>query len=295
MADTPDMSYEFDSEPWWPEVRKRYGVNRGEAVRFIGPTRAPVVSDYIGARRDGNRNLPDVIVMFWDTQLNGWPQEQPKNREEDVLVSEMFSFCGDAGGFRLGDIPSTLCKELSGGDVRIAGNLSDIVVKGDWCVAADAPLENKLKALESILSRETGIKVHIAKTSTEQAVIVARGTLVYKAIPNPPAEKGIYLYGDSLGERLAEYESEDSLEGLVRSLSDHVHIPVVNEARDPHEGQYRGICTMPSAQMAPGEADTPEGTGKLAVILQNLTNQTGLEFTTERRSRTVWNVTPAED
>lgn len=285
-ADIIAVSHQVDGEPWWPRFQEVYAPRDGAVVRLIKQPRDTVFQSFIAG---GGPIIPDMITFKWDRFLAGWPVE-PVAREKDVLAVSGSNFNGGEG-FSLRTLPVMLT-ELTPADIQVADNVPDTIINGDWSIVEDAPLEERMKALATILSEEAGTPIQFESPDTDQIVVVARGTFSFQPIADPPEDRGIYIYGGSnaSGDR-DSYGSATHLDEVFERFSSGTHVPVINEVKQLATIQVPFAYFMRSARMAHGEAATPEGRQKLDQILGHLAAQTGLEFSVEHRTRKVWKMT----
>ncbi|MBL7648613.1 MAG: M48 family metalloprotease [Candidatus Hydrogenedentes bacterium] len=288
-ADIIAASYQVDGEPWWPRFQEVYAPNDGAIIRLIKQPRGAVAQDFFSKSRSGGNAMPDVITLRWDRFLAGWPGD-PVAREKDVLATYNFSFNGGEGS-SLRTLPAALT-ELTPADIQVADSVPDTIIRGDWSIVEDAPLEERMKALETILSEEAGTPIHFESPDTAQIVVVARGSFSFQPIADPPEEKGIYIYGgNNAGGDHYNYGAANRLSEVFEIFSSGTHVAVINQVNQPDAAQVPYAYFMRSARMAHGEAATPEGRRKLDQILGHLAEQTGLEFTVEHRTRKLWRMT----
>lgn len=290
--DEHDVAEELRGQPWWGAVERTYGLRAGEALRRIPPPRISEMEEYFRAR--GKSRRPTILFLYWDT-LRESANADAAPRDLNLLQNETFRYSNeDREGVRLGHLPAVLT-DLTAAEYRVAESIRDVEIEGDWSVAADASTAAKMEALQTILREETGRPIAVWQEDQELTVVVATGDYDYEPIPDAPTRdgfsEGLFLYGDELGGKEIAFSSGRDLERVFELLSRYTFVPVINEAKQPPMPQTSGgIYVMPSARMQRGEAETPDGARRLSKLLDNLAAQTGLEFRTERRTRTVWHV-----
>jgi len=158
--------------------------------------------------------------------------------------------------------------------------LLNISLPGDWTIREDANRENLLAALEPIIQKATGRRIHFEKRVVERDVIVAHGTardLSWHTNVQIYAEKKVNLGVTSGG----------NLQGLVGAVGELIGVYMVNEAKTA-ESQPKDVagweCYLDADSSKMGDR-REELTDK---VLKNITQQTGLTFTRERRPVDVW-------
>jgi len=179
---------------------------------------------------------------------------------------------------------------LSEFEYDIPDNLLTIEIPGDWIVRKGSSKEQQLRAFEKIVQNYTNRPIRFERRQIERDVIVARGKFRFKPLIGTYDDNWIHVYSDKLDpderggggsysldsfltQRLAETQLKQQVVNLTKS-SDNVRIKC-----GCHTSAYLG-------KIAPG----PERAVKLDLLLENLSRQTSLVFTKERRKVDIWYV-----
>jgi hypothetical protein len=134
-----------------------------------------------------------------------------------------------------------------------------------------------MAALETTLREELHRNVRCERREVEREVIVARGR------PMVGDAKTILIYAEDLRETGVGGGS-GSLEEFLSHVGDKLGMPLVGEVSGG-EGQRISWENREDADYTHMDSRLDELTAK---VLKNLTNQTGLSFTREKRTIGVW-------
>ena len=156
----------------------------------------------------------------------------------------------------------------------------NLSMEGDWTLREGAELPALMGALETVLRREINRSVRCEKRGVEREVIVARGR------PQVENEKAVRIYAEDASDDGAGGGTGKVTEFLAH-VGDQLGLPVVSEvaADGPEKISWENHADANYTTM---DARLNELTGK---VLQNITAQTGLTFTREKRTVDVWFVT----
>ena len=149
---------------------------------------------------------------------------------------------------------------------------------GDWVVRYEAPMAEKVRALESILKSSLGRTIKIERRPTEREVIVARGVFSHKPVAAAKQRPShIHLYSDTrLDEGLWGGGGGGTFSQMLESVSNFINRPVIDESTSKPQ---RGITWSSYNQMkSPDKYEEA-----LEQFLKNLAAQTSLTFTREKR------------
>lgn len=195
----------------------------------------------------------------------------------------------NAGNANLGSLLNSLIpRHLPRQSVEIAEKLRALPVQGDWTVRSEAPLADRMRALEKILNDDLQLKIKIEPREVEREVIVINGD--YKFQPLPGAGDNPLLSLTTTGDDLQTEAgggagNVDALAGFLARLIDR---PVIDESTSPQElsiewrqrdSSIKGLST-----------DAANVTNLLAM----LQSQTGLKFEQTKRNVEVWFVDQRE-
>jgi RNA polymerase sigma factor (sigma-70 family) len=150
-------------------------------------------------------------------------------------------------------------------------------IPGDWVVRPDLGEDKLMDALATIFREQIGWKIRFEKRSAEHNVIVARGSY-----SKPHTKDGaIELRVDGMGARGGM--GAGNVRRLVTMLGEMTEVESVDETAANVEGVFWSDHI--------GGKLTPENADKL---LANVSKQTGLTFTREKRVTAHWVAVPVE-
>jgi hypothetical protein len=166
---------------------------------------------------------------------------------------------------------------------------------GDWIERKNAPMEDKLSALEKILEDELGRKIGFESREVNRDAIIVRGQ--YKRVPLENVERpdNIYIYTD-LHKHFPGPEPIDgggtgSVAKMIERVGSDFNRPVVFETEglsditvSYHDSQSYSLATA--------NAKTSEDRQQiLDSVLENLSSQTSLQFEYGQCEQDVWFIT----
>jgi hypothetical protein len=178
---------------------------------------------------------------------------------------------------------------LSISEYDIPESVLNVSVTGDWILRKAAPADRLLSAFEKILRRRTGRAIHFVKTEHEREVIVARGKFEFKPLSGTYDDSWIHVFSDTLdADERGGGSSNRSVDRFIRQrLATHLDRQVVNLAGGCDAVHNFGTHMSSYLKKIP---DGPERDAKLTQLLENLSRQTSLTFTKERRAVDVWHI-----
>jgi hypothetical protein len=159
--------------------------------------------------------------------------------------------------------------------------LANLRLRGDWIVRKGTSTPARLEALASILNSEFGRHIRLVPRTVERDVIVARGVIEIRPLPGEGHEVAIYLNARS-GD--GQYHGWGSASTFLGDVGDALKIKMINETTAPSNGFQRHQYIKPE-ETIPGNARDQ--------FLKNISDQTGMTFTFERRPIEVWFVEPS--
>jgi RNA polymerase sigma factor (sigma-70 family) len=155
------------------------------------------------------------------------------------------------------------------------GAVRGMRLSGDWVVRQGAADDEKLAALVEVLWRDWGLKLRLETNQVRRPVIVARGRFA------PPADGVVDFFVTNAGARPGQVEGNGKK--LLKALGELTDMPVFDES---------DLGDRPLSwsfiDVRPGQAVAAE---KVEALLGNVTQQTGLQFSTQERTIPVWSVT----
>jgi RNA polymerase sigma factor (sigma-70 family) len=262
--------WHFEKDSWRNQFEAAYKLKNGEVLRYIPPPFIPERAEYYHTEKALHRqaelipNPPDFFIF-----------KQDKN--------ERLNFASCGFGYKrhtlqqmLTDILGFRRYEFDAPDGLLQLNLT-----GDWTIRDGVNREDLLAALEPIILKATGRKIHFEKRTVEREVIVARGRsgINWQNVVQIYAENPKGSYGRGFGK----------LQQLLGTLGDQLNIYVVNETQtntllgDQFEWHYYSDSDY--SKMGNRRAELTEK------VLKNVAAQTGLSFTHEQRPVEIWFVT----
>jgi hypothetical protein len=166
---------------------------------------------------------------------------------------------------------------------------------GDWIERKNAPMEDKLSALEKILKDELGREIRFEKRKVNRDVIIVYGQ--YERVPLEGVKRpnNIYIYPDSW-EHLSGPEPVGgggtcSLAKLIEMVGSHFNRPIVFETENLSDITVSYFDSQ-SYSFAIANTKTEEAKQEiLDSVLQNLSRQTSLRFEYGQREKDVWFIT----
>lgn len=282
----PDREEETSNEPtvkWWPEKAKWkkgfvkvYQLEEGQVLKRIAP---PFIQErYEFCKFNGKRMTPESITIYWDDEIKDW----------------------DSGGSRDGiPLESILNSTLSMNRYSYEGpdELLEIKVKGDWIVLKYASEEQKLKALEEILTKEIGKNIHFEKRMVERETIVVTGNFKYHKLPEAKDrwdDKWIHMFTDELspGSR-GGGGTAYSVSEFLQAIGNRVVMSVIDRTESSEETKI--LYRYHYSSYLDRINDPLEKKEKLQLLLDNISRQTDLQFIIEPHTVEIWFVTETRE
>jgi hypothetical protein len=168
--------------------------------------------------------------------------------------------------------------------------IGEVNIPGDWVVRRDSSKEQRMAAFEKIVQGRPGRAIVFRASRVEREVVVARGTFHFQPQAGTYNPRWIHVYADQLDPDTRGGGGSGSLAKFVRYLGEVAfNQQVIDETRsepdvDVHYGWHMSGYIR-------NITDEKERAIKLRMVLDNVSRQTGLEFTVERRWITVWLIT----
>ncbi len=161
-------------------------------------------------------------------------------------------------------------------------DLAQRQIPGDWLVAGEAPLANRLQTLESLLQKELGMRVRFERQQVEREVIAVSGQ--YRFMPLRRDDQYLHV---STGDQDLDDVCGGGAGGvaqLLEWLTGFTGSRFVGEELHAPEGElqwHQHPSTILAKPFPPQEFDK---------ILDNLARQTSLKFERQRRAIEIWKV-----
>ena len=197
-----------------------------------------------------------------------------------------FAITGGLGGKTI-SLHDTLCYlfKFSPNEIEGPNSLMFLNVTGDWTIRDGTSRESLLAALEPILARITGHNIRFQKQTVERDAIVAHGTP-----RNNPDDFKIQVYskdpnGDLVG------GSNGDMKRFLESVADRVRVQFIDEtSADAHSTQGNTFSWETHIDSESGRMGARR-TELTDQVLENISAQTGLSFTHEKRATEIWTIT----
>lgn len=236
------------------EFEKAYSLSEGENLKYMGPPFLP---------------SRDVYFRYKDTFQWEVTPEGPDNwyfRWSDGLKGSGMSF-GKSG------IRSVLrhLTKISPEDVEGDEELLDAAFRGDFIFREGLSVEKIVSDFQDILQRDLKLPVRMTFREVPRQVIVARGAYRFTPVPGRPADR-IEIYGKKLEDPLVGGGGGGDFEDFLNWVGMYIERRVINEVENPPEGEISWHYN-----------DRRQGSKQPDLVLQHLTEQTGLTFKKETR------------
>ena len=250
---------EIDPNSWQEKFYSIYRLEDDQILKRIAPPFIPERKDYYFNEESQQASIisepPDRFIFHWDRKLKKWGY----------------------GFINTPDIDSTLRGVLRMNTFEYDGpdELLSLKLPGDWIVRDEAPQEEKLKALEQLLTDELVRFIRFEKRIVEQEIIVATGRYKFHPVPEAQQQNTVHLYVDELS--MSGGGTAHSVAELLQKIGNRANIYVVDRTEPSEENNIPYYLHRSSRELRQMKS-SPEKTGKLKTFLANLTKQTELQF-----------------
>lgn len=255
--DLLDAWRRLEADKAMEELTELYGLEEGQDLKFISPPFLPARMKYYKAKNPGQAELipegPNTFIFSWG---------------EDGMKQWAAGF--GRGGSPLRTILRTVAK-IPSQEIEADPEILDTTIYGDFVYREDVPVEVVIEDLELILNQELGIEVTMEFRDVEEDVFVARGEYEF-ASASDAGERDMILVHAFSPEGLGGSGRGDFGEFLVMA-GRSVDIELINEVSVPPEDAVNWDILADS-----------HGDWDPLVVLQNITDQTGIIFTQETRT-----------
>jgi thiol-disulfide isomerase/thioredoxin len=238
------------------EFNKTYVLSEGEGLKYVP---APYLPGRLVYQRqkdgDARRPVPENWFFLWNGGLRGARRAY-----------------GQGTGWAIRDILRLLAgihpREIEGDDELLKRRLL-----GDFIVRDGLPSEKIVSLFELILRRDIKLPMTMTFREVPREVIVARGKYRFSSVPGGRRDT-IEIYGERLTVSQKEGGGRDrgELGQFLNSVGEYLERRMVNEVESPPEGSLEWH-----------ENFREEGRKTPELVLQHLTEQTGLRFAKETR------------
>jgi len=188
---------------------------------------------------------------------------------------------------------STVLEDVVGlGSYEYEGlpHLLRLPLTGDWIVRRDTPAEQVLATLEQIVKAQTQWSIQFVKEQAGAIVIRASGTYRFTAIPETAPEDGVQIYAGLWDTQTGDTDNDC---GTLAEFLDEAANSIGMRIIDKTQSSEVDLCWAGhrSAELRPLRNAGSLYNARLAGLLNNLTNQTGLTFRIELGTIERWRVT----
>src|SRR6266568_583984 len=170
------------------------------------------------------------------------------------------------------------CANIGELDLDFPNPLPPLPNSGDWFVRTGISNEQKMQALQSILSSLAGRQLVIEKRFTDREVILVRGKWAFHS-GNDDSELHFYRTSDEVV-RSPDFPWDGTLEDSFEHLEDVVRRKIVDEVSEKPVGRLRWKRRS--------SFDRSEDEKRLDTRLAELQRQTSLEFIRTHRQIPIW-------
>lgn len=261
------------SQEWRQAFDAVYRLEDGEDVRLIPPPFIPERLEYYRTddptQAEAIPSGPDYFQFRWDGKLRrsgcgfGYDDGLTLVNIVGILGVNNFEFEGERG-------------------------LLDLRLQGDWIYRLNSTVENRMKALESIVRDGTGRAVHFERRPVEREVVVVRGSYEFHSETEARRPTAINIYADTLDAESGAGGGSGTVSEFLEWAGECILLPVIDETGSPKPDHVEWANNRSSRLV-----EIPEGerSQKADMVLANLAKQTSLTYTRERRTIDVWFVT----
>jgi len=247
-----------------------YHLKKNEVLKRIAPPLIPERAHYycgsffVDVIPD--LRIPNSFIFHQDPSLKRWGSSMAKSWRVDGVLRSIIGLAS---------------YEFSGRQ-----DLLDTKLSGDWIVRPKATIEEKLKALEYIVSEVSGKCLRFEKRKVKGEALVAFGIYQYQPLPNMEKD-WLHLFSDTPSEGGGGGTAQ-SFHELLWELGDLVNIPVVNESLSSN---YKPITFRRHTSANLRNVHGPQKSMQLDLLLKNFTLQTSIAFMRRIIEREIWFLT----
>jgi hypothetical protein len=168
-------------------------------------------------------------------------------------------------------------------------NLLELRLTGDWVVRRGASRAARLRSLERIVYEETSLRIRFEKGPVDTPIVRATGIFQYHGLAGAWGEDDVQLFSDVSGDDRSAYYTgggSGSLAHFLRHLANRTGRPFVDDTLSSDAAV--SWSDYKSSRLAPYDGPRHLYRRDLARLLENVSQQTGLRFATERRTIDEW-------
>jgi hypothetical protein len=265
-----------------------YGLAPGQNVKRVAPPFPPIRMDYYRTRHPGQADAiptgPTSIVFHWkDGRLENWGMT-----------------LGFSDGYSVSGLLDALV-QLKSQMVEGPADLLEKTIPGDWVIRQGLTSDQYVKELETLLQKVLSLPIQMEFREQERPVYVVRGKYHHTPLPGQPAKEKLRPTDETIdaeiaifGKQLVPNSGSGGGSGKYREFLDWlgcwISTPIISEAEAPPVGELSWHLhgRSPSTREMRDEDHDP------ALVLTNITAQTGLTFRRETRPVKILFVEPTK-
>lgn len=157
------------------------------------------------------------------------------------------------------------------------GSLRSLSLPGDWVWRRGTAGPVVMEALQEILAKDFGRQIRFVRRTVDRDVIVATGTIQLHKLPKEMNDTVAIYVGKRTGDGLSV--SGGSTSEFVSELGETLGVKAISDAA-PIDKQFSWkLYVKPEQMRQPGAREE---------LLKNISEQTGIVFTMERRRVEIW-------
>lgn len=263
---------------WQRRFNEVYRLADNEVLKRIAPPFIAERMEYYINEHGYQAELiprgPDVMTFYWDGQLKNWGMTFGRS---------------NTLGQTLNGVLGLKSYEYDG-----PKSLLDIELPGDWIIRNEASQEVKLRALEQLVAREIGRKIHFEKQSVQREALIVTGRFNFHPPVGTYEDTSVHLYATKTDpDEGAGGGTAQSLDKFLQMLGDRVNMPVIDQTES---GEQIHIPYRHHRSSHIGRIQDPQERAKeLRVLLDHVTEQTELHFEIRMEPVEVWSLTEPTD
>jgi len=254
---------------WGKRFDEVYRLEEGQTVKRIAPPFIPERMEYYrqehASQAEAIPEGPDRFAFHWrNGLLTNWGVSFGVNNLDLVLrhVLRLASF------------------EYSG-----PAEILNLNVSGDWIIRDEASQKDKLNALETILKKDLGRSIRFEKRNVEREVIIAKGKFKFHPPSGAYTNNRVIVFSDKMAPHDRGGGGTGTMDKFLRQIGSLVGRYIINQAESSEDELVYDHRRSSYLRKLP---EGPERSTKLDMLLANLSKQTSLTFTKERRKVNVW-------
>lgn len=259
---------------WRARFDAVYRLDEGEVVKRIAPPFIPERMEYYRHETDPAQVAaipegPDVMHFKWNNGLEqrgsiGGADMTIERLLNHVLDLYTYEYVGDRG-------------------------LLDLEIPGDWIYDFDAEGGAKREALVRVIEGATGRRLRIESKPMERDVIVAEGNWRFTPFDAAADDRLLHVYaGDDFDPADRRWTIHGDLNEFFRRTGWELGVRIEDRVTERPEGWSLKGWWYPSSRLHEQDMADEERSARLRSLLDNLSEQTGLTFTVQKRVEDVW-------